>query len=254
MPSARVLLLHCPPTEVEATYLGEASDAVKAKATEFASEQTDRATKVAGAVIGCCERGSPASGIDDGRRKIRSRRYLGKGCPRGRCGWQGSFPAIDSEIFVGIAEFYTSNPAKSIKWLAVDMALNRFRFYRIAEEQLCRDGVESAMERQFLALAVGGIVALIIGLAVAVYHPRQEGILLRPGLHEFSTGQHAPERPAVAQEPPARWTWRIRGGALQGSQPQGYETSASAYCRAARRGTNTFPSHFSRGSCEVAEC
>jgi len=27
------------------------------------------------------------------------------------------------------------------------------------------------MEKQFLALAVGGIVALIIGLAVAIYQP-----------------------------------------------------------------------------------
>lgn len=41
-----------PPSEVEAAFLGEASDTVKAKATEFASEQTDRATKVAGAVMG----------------------------------------------------------------------------------------------------------------------------------------------------------------------------------------------------------
>ncbi len=40
-----------PPTETEANYLGKASDVVKAKATEFASEQTERATKVAGAVV-----------------------------------------------------------------------------------------------------------------------------------------------------------------------------------------------------------
>jgi len=40
-----------PPTKVEATYLGESSDAMKAKATEFASEQSDRATQVAGAVM-----------------------------------------------------------------------------------------------------------------------------------------------------------------------------------------------------------
>ena len=40
-----------PATEVEAAYLGETSDAVKAKATEFASEQTEHVTKVAGAVI-----------------------------------------------------------------------------------------------------------------------------------------------------------------------------------------------------------
>jgi len=36
-----------PPSEVEAAYLGETSDTVKAKAAEFAAEQTDRATTVA---------------------------------------------------------------------------------------------------------------------------------------------------------------------------------------------------------------
>ena len=40
-----------PSTEVEGTYLGESSDALKTKATEFASEQADRATKMAGAVL-----------------------------------------------------------------------------------------------------------------------------------------------------------------------------------------------------------
>jgi hypothetical protein len=41
-----------PPSEVEAAYLGETSDTVKAKAAEFAAEQTERATKVAEGVIG----------------------------------------------------------------------------------------------------------------------------------------------------------------------------------------------------------
>jgi hypothetical protein len=41
-----------PPSEVEAAYLGETSDTVKAKAAEFAAEQTDRATKVAEGVMG----------------------------------------------------------------------------------------------------------------------------------------------------------------------------------------------------------
>ena len=41
-----------PPTEVEAAYLGETSDTVKAKAAEIAAEQTDRATKVAEGVMG----------------------------------------------------------------------------------------------------------------------------------------------------------------------------------------------------------
>src|ERR1700694_5354557 len=41
-----------PSSEMEAAYLGETSDTVKAKAAEFASEQTGRATEVAGAVMG----------------------------------------------------------------------------------------------------------------------------------------------------------------------------------------------------------
>jgi hypothetical protein len=41
-----------PSSEVEAAYLGETSDTVKAKAAEFAAEQTDRATKVAEEVLG----------------------------------------------------------------------------------------------------------------------------------------------------------------------------------------------------------
>ena len=41
-----------PSSEVEAAYLGETSDTVKAKAAEFATEQTGRATEVAGAVMG----------------------------------------------------------------------------------------------------------------------------------------------------------------------------------------------------------
>ena len=40
-----------PPSEVEAAYLGETSDTIKAKATEFAAEQTDRASKVAEGVM-----------------------------------------------------------------------------------------------------------------------------------------------------------------------------------------------------------
>jgi len=40
-----------PATELEADYLGETSDTVKAKAAEFAAEQTDRATTVAGSVM-----------------------------------------------------------------------------------------------------------------------------------------------------------------------------------------------------------
>ncbi|WP_291858427.1 hypothetical protein [Bradyrhizobium sp.] len=40
-----------PPTDTEASYLGKSSDLVKAKATEFASEQTERVAKVAGEVV-----------------------------------------------------------------------------------------------------------------------------------------------------------------------------------------------------------
>lgn len=40
-----------PATEIEADYLGETSDAMKAKATDFAAEQADRVTEVAGNVV-----------------------------------------------------------------------------------------------------------------------------------------------------------------------------------------------------------
>jgi ElaB/YqjD/DUF883 family membrane-anchored ribosome-binding protein len=40
-----------PPSDVEAEYLGETSDAFKQKATEFAAEQTTRATEVAESVV-----------------------------------------------------------------------------------------------------------------------------------------------------------------------------------------------------------
>ena len=40
-----------PPSEMEAEYFGETSDTFKAKAAEFATEQTGRASEVAGAVV-----------------------------------------------------------------------------------------------------------------------------------------------------------------------------------------------------------
>jgi hypothetical protein len=40
-----------PTSEAEINYMGEASDAVRAKAVDFAAEQTDRATEVAGDVL-----------------------------------------------------------------------------------------------------------------------------------------------------------------------------------------------------------
>ena len=57
----------------------------------------------------------------------------------------------------------------------------------------------STMEKQFLALAVGGIVALIIGLAVAVYHPRQ-GFCCGQGCMNFQRASLLQRGP---QEPPA---------------------------------------------------
>jgi hypothetical protein len=52
-----------PPSEVEATYLGETSDAVKAKAAEFAAEKTARATTVAGAVMDAVTEEAARQGI-----------------------------------------------------------------------------------------------------------------------------------------------------------------------------------------------
>jgi hypothetical protein len=40
-----------PPSEVETEYLGEAGDVIKARAAEFASEQAERVTTVAGNVM-----------------------------------------------------------------------------------------------------------------------------------------------------------------------------------------------------------
>ena len=52
-----------PPTETEASYLGATSDTVKEKATEFASEQTERATKVAGAVMSAVSEEAQRQGL-----------------------------------------------------------------------------------------------------------------------------------------------------------------------------------------------
>jgi hypothetical protein len=58
-----------PPTEMEAAYLGETSDTVKAKAADFAAEQTARATTVAGAVMGAVTEEARRQGltIDDAK-------------------------------------------------------------------------------------------------------------------------------------------------------------------------------------------
>jgi hypothetical protein len=52
-----------PPSEMEAAYLGETSDTVKAKAGEFAAEQTARATTVAGAVMGAVSEEARRQGL-----------------------------------------------------------------------------------------------------------------------------------------------------------------------------------------------
>jgi hypothetical protein len=52
-----------PPSELETTYLGETSDTIKAKAAEFAAEQTARATTVAGAVMGAVSEEARRQGL-----------------------------------------------------------------------------------------------------------------------------------------------------------------------------------------------
>jgi hypothetical protein len=52
-----------PSSEVEAAYLGETSDTVKAKATEFVAEQTDRATTVVQNVMGAVADESRKQGL-----------------------------------------------------------------------------------------------------------------------------------------------------------------------------------------------
>jgi hypothetical protein len=54
---------------MEAAYLGETSDTVKAKAADFAAEQTARATTVAGAVMGAVTEEARRQGltIDDAK-------------------------------------------------------------------------------------------------------------------------------------------------------------------------------------------
>jgi hypothetical protein len=61
-----------PPSEVESAYLGETSDAVKAKTTEFASEQADRATKVAKDVMGAVTEEARKQGltVEDARSAV----------------------------------------------------------------------------------------------------------------------------------------------------------------------------------------
>jgi hypothetical protein len=52
-----------PPSDVEAAYLGETSDTVKAKAAEFAAEQTDRATTIAENVMEAVAEGARKEGL-----------------------------------------------------------------------------------------------------------------------------------------------------------------------------------------------
>jgi hypothetical protein len=52
-----------PGTEIEADYLGETSDTVRGKAAEFAAEQTDRVTTVAGKVVDAVKEEAATQGL-----------------------------------------------------------------------------------------------------------------------------------------------------------------------------------------------
>jgi hypothetical protein len=52
-----------PGTEIEADYLGETSDTVRAKAAQFASDQTERATTVAGNVVDAVKEEAATQGL-----------------------------------------------------------------------------------------------------------------------------------------------------------------------------------------------
>jgi hypothetical protein len=52
-----------PGTEIEADYLGETSDTVRAKAAQFAAEQTDRVTTVAGNVVDAVKEEAATQGL-----------------------------------------------------------------------------------------------------------------------------------------------------------------------------------------------
>ena len=77
-----------PSSEVEAAYLGETSDTVKAQVADFAAEQTARATAVAEDVMGAATEEAREGTYLRGR-EIGGRRYFGKGRPRRRCAGKG---------------------------------------------------------------------------------------------------------------------------------------------------------------------
>ena len=52
-----------PPTEIEADYLGETSDTVRKMAAQFATEQTERATSVAGNVVEAVKEEATSQGL-----------------------------------------------------------------------------------------------------------------------------------------------------------------------------------------------
>ena len=142
----------------------------------------------------------------------------------------------------------TLNTPVEITWEFIVRRV-RFSFDRIAEEHAQKGW--SAMERQFLALAVGGIVALMIGFAVAVYHPRR-GVLLQPGLQNFQRGSLL--QGGLKSRLPIDLTCEHSSAAAQEVNRKDYSPPHQHTVRAACNGTNTFASHSSRGSCEVAEC
>ena len=71
-----------PASELEADHMGEASDAVKAKAADFVAEQKARATQVAGDVLEAVTEEARRQGLTVESAKSAARRNLGKGGPR----------------------------------------------------------------------------------------------------------------------------------------------------------------------------
>ena len=67
-----------PKTEIEADYLGETSDTVKAKAAQFAAEQTDRVTSIAGNVAEAVKKEAITQGLTVEGVKTAARDISGK--------------------------------------------------------------------------------------------------------------------------------------------------------------------------------
>ena len=73
-----------------------------------------------------------------------------------------------------------------------------------------------------------------------------------PGLPEFSTGQHASERPPVAEEPHAGWTWESRPQA-PGNRPEDMDFRIGILA-GSLQGNKQFRVAFLQRGCEAVEC